>query len=82
MTPCRSAGGPEEVRGAFVVARLDRVRAALPTLVYEAVAITGPTKGWLFVVPVTAVATGRIVGIDARAVPEHLDHLDKAILND
>lgn len=70
------------MRGAAVVARLDRVRAALPTLVYEAVAITGPTRGWLFVVSVTAVANGRIGAINASAVAGHLDQFDEAILDD
>lgn len=78
------AGGPEEMRGAPVVAKLfaGRAQAAKPALIDGAVGIVVAPRGRLFLVLSLTFTDGKITGIEAIADPERLSQLDLAVLGD
>jgi len=79
-----SAGGPEEVRGAPLVAKQfsGRAQGARPALVNGAVGVVVARRGRLFLVLRLTIRHGKIAGIDAVADTAQLHQLHLSVLED
>jgi RNA polymerase sigma factor (sigma-70 family) len=76
-------GGPQEARGATVVAKLfsGRAHAAKSAILDGAVAVVVAPKGRLIVLLFPTVKDGKIVRIEAVADPQRLSRVDLAVLS-